>query len=240
MKPLAGLKVVSCRPEAQSVQLQTALREAGAIPILMPLLEVVPPSDGGGALADALKQLANFDWVTFTSTNAVHAFVEHFDGPWPERPRIATVGTTTTKLLENLGFVVHFTSDESTAAALGSGIPISSGHRILALLGDRAASTLETGLAARGAIVLRAEAYRTLWTDPGASALAAAITADYVLLTSPAIAERFSQVVEAGPKAVCIGPTTAAVATELGFDVVGVATKRNPEGLIAALVNTIG
>lgn len=206
----------------------------------MPLLEVVPPRDGGGALSDALEQLANFDWVTFTSTNAVHAFVERFDGPWPERARIATVGTTTTKLLENLGFVVHFTSNVSTAAALVSEIPISSGQRVLALLGDRAASTLETGLATRSAEVIRVEAYRTLWKDPGASALAAAITADYVFLTSPAIAERFRQVVEAGPKAVCIGPTTAAAATELGFDVVGVASKRSPDGLIAALVNTIG
>jgi uroporphyrinogen-III synthase len=206
----------------------------------MALLNVSPPSDGGRAMEDALDQLDNFDWVLFTSTNAVDGFVGHFDGMWPERPRIGTVGQTTTKLLENSGFVVHFTSDESTASALAAEVPLAEGDRVLALLGDRAAPTLEAGLVERGAAVKRVEAYRTLWTDPTPASVAAAAEADYVFLTSPAIAERFSHITQVRPKAVCIGPTTASAATEAGFDVVAVATKRSPDGLIAALVNTIG
>lgn len=219
----------------------------------MPLLEVASPLDGGTALVDSLAQLDNYDWILFTSTNAVDAVVEAFDRRWPDRPRVGSVGAATTRRLQEFGIGVHFTSEASTAAHLGESVPIKAAQRVLAPLGDRAGAALGDALEARGAIVTRVEAYRTLWTEPNDEARVSAIGADYVFLTSPAIAERFSTVVKgtvvggtvvggtvgAGPKAVCIGPTTAQAAERLGLNVIAVATKRGPDGLISALVNTM-
>ncbi len=231
--------MVNCRPREQAAELNRALIDAGAEVVALPLLEVVTARDGGGALLDALNELDNFDWVVFTSTNAVRSVAESFDGDWPDRPRVGSVGVATTRLLQDSGINVHFTSDEGTAADLAESLPITPGQRVLAPLGDRAKDALSNGLAARGASVTRVEAYRTLWSKPGPAALAVAVKADYMFVTSPAIAQRLAELVEAGPKVICIGPTTAAAAKELGLDVVATATKRSPDGLISALVNTI-
>jgi len=232
---------VVCRPREQSFALVTALEAAGAKPVLLPLLEVVPASDGGGALEDGLNELDHYDWITFTSTNAVHAVIDELRELWPERPKVAVVGPATADLLRQSGYPVDFVSSEGTAADLAASMPIEAGQRILAPLGDRASVALEKGLSARGGVVNRVEAYRTLWADVTAEAISRARVADYVALTSPAIAERFAEIVDQPlPPAICIGPTTAASASNCGFDVVGVATKRTPAGLIDALMRTIG
>ena len=221
----------------------------------MPLLAVVDAADGGGRFSDSLDEIENFDWVAFTSTNAVDVFVEQFTGLWPEHPRIAAVGPATAKRLRDAGYVVHFVSAGGTAGDLGESLPITRGPitsgpitsgpnsevrtRVLAPLGDRASSALQESLEARGAVVRRVEAYRTLATSPARSVIDSAVGADYVFLTSPAIAKRFSELVGTGPAAVCIGPTTASAAERLGLTVVATATKRGPLGLIDALVNTI-
>jgi uroporphyrinogen III methyltransferase/synthase len=207
---------------------------------MLPLLEVVAPSDGGGALADALDELDHYDWVTFTSTNAVHAVIDELEALWPERPKVAAVGPATADLLRQSGYPVNFVATGGTAGDLATTVPVEPGQRVLAPLGDRASEVLETGLTERGAIVNRVEAYRTLWADVHSDALHRASNADFAILTSPAIAEQFAHVLsEAQPPAVCIGPTTAKAAEKAGVKVAGVATKRTPDGLIEALVRTI-
>src|SRR5580704_11146767 len=69
-KPLAGKRVVVTRALEQSQSLVDALRDAGAEPVLLPLLAFAPPDDFS-ELDDCLKHGTQFDWVFFTSQNAL-------------------------------------------------------------------------------------------------------------------------------------------------------------------------
>ncbi|HKI00503.1 MAG TPA: hypothetical protein VKK31_00850, partial [Thermoanaerobaculia bacterium] len=62
MKPLGGVRVVVTRAEHQAEGLIAAFERAGANVEILPLLEVVPPSDPR-ALERAATELALYDWI---------------------------------------------------------------------------------------------------------------------------------------------------------------------------------
>lgn len=239
--PLAGLAVVICRPLSQAASVVAGLEAAGGRAVGLPLLEVCQPADEGAALRRSLDRLDQFDWMVFTSANAVRAVVDVVDGPWSAGPAIAAVGPKTADLLIESGYSVRYTSKRGTAADLARTLPARPGDRVLAPLGDRAGATLETGLKDRGVHVERVEAYRTIWADVDPSVLRTAREADAVLLTSASIAERFGSLFTAGsPPVVCIGPTTEQAARSAGLVVIGTAREPTPAALIEVLVRTLG
>ena len=73
--PLAGKRVVITRAESQSLALAEALRAKSAIVISLPLIQIAPPQDFA-PLDSTLRNLANFDWLIFTSQNAVTAIAD--------------------------------------------------------------------------------------------------------------------------------------------------------------------
>ena len=128
--PLLGVRVVVTRAGRQASGLAAALAAAGARVEALPLLEVVPPADPQ-PLARAAAELPLFDWVVFTSTNAVHALLPQAQTPGDgsgggsmagsagsgggrsgssgamgghrSRPRIAAIGAATAAALRGLG-----------------------------------------------------------------------------------------------------------------------------------------
>jgi len=85
--PLRGLRVVVTRAEHQAGGLAEAFTAAGATVELLPLLEVIPPADPR-PLERAASELALYDWLVFTSSNAVEAFLPLTGGSVPGRLRI--------------------------------------------------------------------------------------------------------------------------------------------------------
>ena len=73
--PLAGKRVVITRAESQSAALAAALRALGAEVVSLPLIQILPPLDYA-PLDCALRSLSTFDWLVFTSQNAVTAVAE--------------------------------------------------------------------------------------------------------------------------------------------------------------------
>ena len=73
--PLAGKRVVITRAESQSATLAAALRAHGAEVVSLPLIKILPPLDYA-PLDSALRSLSTFDWLVFTSQNAVTAVAE--------------------------------------------------------------------------------------------------------------------------------------------------------------------
>jgi len=69
---LAGQRIVVTRRREQAASLVDGLRALGATVIEQPTLEIAPPLDRG-PLDSCLRRLAEFDWVVFTSPNAVRA-----------------------------------------------------------------------------------------------------------------------------------------------------------------------
>jgi len=69
-RPLFGQTIVVTRTREQASDLSARLEELGARVIEAPTLELVPPADWSGVDA-ALRSIATYDWVIFTSANGV-------------------------------------------------------------------------------------------------------------------------------------------------------------------------
>jgi uroporphyrinogen-III synthase len=70
--PLKGKRVIVTRAIEQTADLSARLTAQGAIPISLPLVSFAPP-ENYAPLDAALDQLNSFDWIIFTSANAVHS-----------------------------------------------------------------------------------------------------------------------------------------------------------------------
>ena len=75
--PLSGWRVIVTRARAQSSSLVELLVDAGACPVELPAIEIADPIDGGAALEQALSGIEDFEWVVFTSANAVERCWRH-------------------------------------------------------------------------------------------------------------------------------------------------------------------
>ena len=87
-RPLFGQRIVVTRTREQASQLSRHLLELGAEVLEIPTIKIVPP-DNKQHLMDALLGLGEYDWIVFTSPNAVEFFFEEFFRQYPD---IRTLG----------------------------------------------------------------------------------------------------------------------------------------------------
>ncbi len=78
-------RVLVTRSRHQASALADHLRRLGVHPILIPTIAIAPPRSYA-PLDDALTHLTHFDWLLFTSANAVEAFAQRRDQPSPGGP----------------------------------------------------------------------------------------------------------------------------------------------------------
>lgn len=258
--PLAGMRIVITRAEDRADTLIKRLRDLGAEPLVYPTIAFAPPADCG-PLDAALQRLAQggYDWLALTSVTAVQFVQEHLAqqaSPRQGQPpslhpdlRIAAVGPTTAAACQELlGAVPALVPEKFVAEALAEALGDLQGQRVLLANADIARPTLEERLRAAGALVDRVVAYRTVPASGGPDVpgmlLADSIAA--ITFTSGSTLRYFAQRV--GPEAfeharrsiiVCIGPATAAVATEMGMPPTVVASVSTEEGMVAALVEYV-
>jgi uroporphyrinogen-III synthase len=261
MGPLAGRRLLVTRGKAQASRLAELLVERGAHVVEVPAIEITLPPDVG-PLDEALAGLPGYDWVVFTSANAVSAVLgrmvvrglpPRLASPLrgrPGGPRIASVGRATTAALrasfpeDRVGLepVADFSAAGLLAAFEAHGI---GGRRVLVPASTRARDELAAGLRARGASVDVVDAYDTVEPAGLADAVGRAVEVgfDLALFASPSAVEAFARaagVRAAGLPAVVIGPTTEAAARGAGMEVREVASPSTAEGLVAAAERAIG
>jgi uroporphyrinogen III methyltransferase/synthase len=246
--PLAGMSVVVTRPRGQSEALVSALAEAGAAVVVLPVI-AVPAAADDQALTEAAGRVGEYDWVVFTSANAVERFVPLLrDGRSLAGVRLAAVGPATTTALAERHLVADLVPAVATAAGLVEAMPGASGPpeapavgRVLFPRAADARDVLAPGLRAKGWVVDEVEAYRTVTAGPAdgatADALAAAIAADAVTFSSPSTVTHFLALAggKVPPLVACIGPVTAEAARQAGLVVDAVAAEPTPAGLVDAL-----
>lgn len=75
-KPLFGKNIIVTRPSGQSDRLADPLEEAGARTLSCPTIEIKPLEKGLNELRELLGTLEEFDWLVFTSRNAVRYFFQ--------------------------------------------------------------------------------------------------------------------------------------------------------------------
>lgn len=237
-RPLAGRRVVTTRELAGT--LDDHLRRLGAEVIHLPLIEVLPPADGGAALSRALTAPDRpFDWVIVTSRHGAAAVGAH-----PSIPvRTAAVGRSTASVLEQCwGRPVDLVPATQRAVGLLDALARICGDgprwHILVAQADRADATLVEGLRRLGHEVEAVVAYRTVVLVPEPSQREVALGADAVTFASGSAAEAWARSIgTVTPPVVCaIGPSTARVADRHGLTVTHIAQEHSVEGLVLAVV----
>ena len=244
--PLFGRRVVVTRARHQGGELSRRLRAAGAGVVEVPTIAIADPADGGAALAAAAAQAGTYDWVVFTSANAVGRFVAHLhDARSFGRARIAAIGPGTAAALAAQGLVADLVPARFVAETLLEAFPDpdATGAAVLLPQAADARDVLAVGLRAKGWQVNVVEAYRTEAVTPPADLLAEAAAADAIAFTSASSVDGWVAAAGIGtvpPVVACIGPVTAVAAEGAGLAVTTTAAESTLDGLVAALVGAIG
>jgi len=236
--PLAGTRISVTRPRAQAAPLARALAALGADVSVVPLVEIAPPADRG-PLDRALARIADYDWLVFTSANAVQALGDRLRAAG--RARTAAVGPATAAALQAHGLEPQFVPERHAAEEVAAGLEPVNGLRVFLPQADLAGTGLAEELRRRGGRVDAVTAYRTVQATPPPSEVAELRSADAIVLASASAARSLAaQGGPGGALVVCIGPGTAAVAREVGFSVGLVADEASADGLVRALVAHFG
>ena len=235
------------RPVAQGIASAEALRGAGAEPVLVPLIALTPPTDGGAALAEAVRRLAAYDWLVLTSANGVQRLAASLGGEdLPATLRVAAIGPATAAALAGVGATVSLLPGQYVAESLVAAFPSPAGTgtgRALVVRAEVARDVLPVGLAAKGWSVDVVAAYRAQPRVLTETEHAAAATCDTVIFTSPSVVEAFCDQPDPLPvpgTVAAIGPVTAAAAARRGLPVHVEASEHTVDGLVSALVAHAG
>ena len=243
MPSLPHLRVVVTRAEHQSAGLAAACSRAGAQVELLSLLAVVPPADPG-PLQRAAAEASSYDWIVFSSANAVEAFVSRVSGPLAARA--AAVGPATATALRAAGIEAHLIPETSDAEGLAAELsPFVAGRRVLLPQAADARPALLAGLTAAGGAVTAVVAYdKRLPAEAAARAaeLFAAQPLGWVTFTSPRIVRHFRELFGAEwerrrreLRALSIGPVTSAELRRHGVEPAAEARRPGDEEMVAAL-----
>ncbi len=250
---LAGKKIVVTRVAAQAIDLLKALQYAGAIPILLPLIRIRPPEDFA-ELDGAIRRLHEFDWVLFTSQNAVrivHERLELLEGAAGKRAQTllaGAVGDATSQEAVRAGFRVAHVASKPLGATLAEELgSCLSGKKIFLPRSDRANPELLVKLKEFGAQVTEVVAYQTLAEAAQESdVVARAMNADALLFFSPSAVDGFDSVCGAGKLAefsekgivLASGPVTLAALQAKGILNAGAAKEPSVARIIDALAHS--
>ena len=228
---LSGKRIVVTRAQQQSAVLSELLTSAGAVPIALPLVQIVAPSDAGAGLAAALRELQTFEWLVVTSANGAARVRDALNNCTP-RPLVAAVGEATNIALGGIAnFVPAQASGESLALEFGHGA-----GRVLVAQAEQTDGAVGAALRRSGWQVTEVAAYKTLALRPDAQLLALASSADAIIFASGSAAKSWAATGAACPRvAVAIGEKTAAVARSVGVSVTAVASQPTPACLLATL-----
>ena len=249
--PLQGKRVLVTRSANQSAKLSDGLSAIGAIPVEVPVLEIVPP-ESYAPLDEALRNLDRFDWLILTSTNTlrvVSARCAHF-GVNPasaEGLQVAAVGRATADAARHFGINVAIVPEaqvaESLVAALAEAVR---GKRVLFPRATEARDLIPDELRQAGALVHSVDAYRNVLPEAAPRQLREALMdgMDAATFTSSSSVTHLAEAARLagiawpfpGVPAASIGPITSGTLRELGWEPSAEAKQHDIPGLIAAVV----
>jgi len=251
-RPLSGRTVVVTRSRDQASELAELLDAAGAHIIEYALLRQAPPERWDECDA-AFTQPSRFDWIAFTSANAVRMCLgrlrEHGkDSRTLAGCRIAAIGTATARALNEWGIQADLLPTSFNGAELAKALLHAGPDRPRVLLpqADNAAPILRDTLTSAGATVTTIVAYRNVPESPAVDLTAE--TVDAVTFASSNTAERFVTAVgpagldalrKRGCRWFAIGPETAAAMVRLGLPPTAIAERADVAALAQSVITAL-
>ena len=256
-RPLFGKRVLVTRPREQAVELVELLESFGAEAIEAPMIRIAPPGDYE-PLDEACRTIARFDWIVFSSANAVDVFITRLlASPHDLRAlggvKLCAVGPTTAERLARHGLKVDLVPAEYRAEAVAQAISETGdigGLKVFLPKGDIGREVIAEELRKQGAEVTEAVAYRTIATDPEREGepdvyrLLLERRIDVVTFTSASAVRNFVRVLGSEPAVdllrttivASIGPVTAEAAAQLGIHTAIMPAQYTIDGLTQAIV----
>ncbi|MEU3147449.1 MULTISPECIES: uroporphyrinogen-III synthase [unclassified Streptomyces] len=254
-KPMFGWKVLVPRTKEQAASLSDQLRSYGAVPHEVPTIAVEPPRTPQ-QMDRAVKGLVTgrYEWIAFTSVNAVKAVREKFEEYGLDARafagiKVAAVGEQTANALIAFGVKPDLVpSGEQSAAGLLEDWPpydpvFDPIDRVFLPRADIATETLVAGLIELGWEVDDVTAYRTVRASPPPAETREAIKGggfDAVLFTSSSTVRNLVGIAGKPHNVTviaCIGPATAKTAEEHGLRVDVMAPEPSVHKLAEALAD---
>jgi len=251
---LFGHRIVITRAVEQSSDLVTKLERRGAIPISLPLVAFSTP-ENFAPLDAALRRWQEFDWVLFTSANAVQSVAQRAANTYSgilrpsNRPQIAAVGPATNEAAVKAGLLVTHVAKTHLGIALAEELAQQLRNRSVFLpRSDRANPDLPAALKKLGSNVTEVIAYHTL---PPTNVDRARVTevldenSDAALFFSPSAVNNLADLI--GRESLvalqnkiaiaAVGPVTAAALRDHGVTNIVTAADTTADAVISALEN---
>ena len=254
-KPLFGWRVLVPRTKDQAGALSSRLRGYGAVPEEVPTISVEPPRNPL-QMDKAVRGLVEgrYEWIAFTSVNAVKAVREKFeeyglDARAFSGLKIAAVGDKTAQAIAAWGLRADLLpSGEQSAAGLLADWPeyddlLDPINRVFLPRADIATENLVAGLVDLGWECDDVTAYRTVRATPPPAPTRDAIKTgkfDAVVFTSSSTVRNLVGIAgKPHPSTIIavIGPATAKTAEEHGLRVDVLAPSPDVEVLVDALAD---
>ena len=244
--PLPGKRVLVTRAVHQASVLGDALAARGLTVVAIPAIALEPPSDGYESLSLHLQHLEEFDWLLFTSANAVEVFAQQREELGVEEVpcRIASIGVATSRALRSAGLTVDLQPATAVAESLIAVLrPQARGKRMLLIRAESARDVLPQSLHAAGADVTIAPAYRTVVPRESVDALTHELPRLHAItFTSSSSVRNLLELLDAagmtmprGMVLASIGPITSQTLRECGYDPQVEAPTADVEVLASAL-----
>jgi uroporphyrinogen-III synthase len=246
---LTGKRVLITRTRQQASELAARLEAEGAETILIPTIELALPTSLDG-LDAALASLRSFDWIIFTSANAVHAFSDRGRalGIQPMPKKVAAIGPATARAVQEIGLTLDLIPPQFVAESLAEALrPFADGASMLLVRAEQARDALPDILVAAGARLVITPAYRNIVPRDSIAALRQALVdaercPDAITFTSSSTATNLFALLETAalklPDRIVrasIGPITSQTLWELGHP----ATIEANEPTVAALCDAL-
>jgi uroporphyrinogen III methyltransferase/synthase len=250
-QPLSGLRITTTRSKHQSAELTDQLTRLGAIVTECPMIEIAPPSSWE-ALDSAIGKINTYDWLIFTSANAVGYFFARLKVGVPSGLKICAVGKATAARISDFGLsadlLPEINQSEGVFAALSKKIGQENltKTRFLFPRAKYGRDYLIDELRKSGVEIDLAEAYQTIRPDYDAETVLNLLNheTDIIVFTSPSTVHNLAELIGndrlrsvlQNIVVVCIGPTTGQAAIEKELSVSIQPENQSVEDLIESII----
>ena len=232
---LSGKTVLITRAASQSAELRSRLEDLGARVIECPTIQIVPPTTWK-PVDDAIRRLNTYQWLLFTSANAVEQFMDRMGDRRPTIP-IAVVGSSTAARLTEWGLKASLVPQEFRAEGLLAAFPENLvGTRILFPRAEVARELLPDELRRRGATVDIVTVYRTVKAFSGSiGEILESERVDCIVFTSPSTIPDDLHSLPTSTSLAVIGPVTREAAQLFGLKPDIIPVESTIPSLVAAI-----
>jgi len=251
---LLGVRTAVTRATDQAADLAARIRERGGEALLLPAIEIGPPPDWG-PLDRCISEIDAYQWLVFTSANAVPPFFDRLlacgeDARALAHLHTACVGPATAQALAAKGLRSDLIPDEHSAEDLAEYLrPEAEGRRFLVPRALKGRDALLGVIREAGGAVDAPPTYenrppsglREAWEALAEEGL------DALTFASPSAVRHLAEALETddlGPRVggavvACIGPVTASTARRYGLEPAALPAEYTAEGLVTALEGAV-